>query len=387
MHASTMVLMGLLALLSTGVRAQDLVAEPAPEWSALFHRQQGWTGADGIFFVPLNGNEVRQQGAEIRTLLLFSDTAIGNVGFAGERLEGTKLVNNTLAVLQGSAPRSEKLEFFWGGHITGEPAAIFEPETASAKEGEWYWLQDGVALGDKVHILAIRMRKTDDPVFGFATSGVNLLTMDLSAPHPMGRHTQQDTPFFKEPEGGHGDLTFGSGILVNTEAAGAPHPDGFVYVYGVRNDASKKLMAARVEAEAFADFSAWRFWTGASWSEHLHDVAPITEQISNELSVSPLADGRYLLVCQVGGITADVGVRVGLSPVGPFGELQKIYHAPEPATDPETFAYNAKGHPHLSKPGELLISYNVNTFDFWGDFFRDAGIYRPRFIRLKLDRL
>jgi hypothetical protein len=60
MHASTMVLMGLLALLSTGVRAQDLVAEPAPEWSALFHRQQGWTGADGIFFVPLNGNEVRQ---------------------------------------------------------------------------------------------------------------------------------------------------------------------------------------------------------------------------------------------------------------------------------------------------------------------------------------
>ena len=47
--------------------------------------------------------------------------------------------------------------------------------------------------------------------------------------------------------------------------------------------------------------------------------------------------------------------------------------------------YNAKAHPHLSRPGELLISYNVNTFDFWGDFFRDADIYRPRFIRLKLE--
>lgn len=26
--------------------------------------------------------------------------------------------------------------------------------------------------------------------------------------------------------------------------------------------------------------------------------------------------------------------------------------------------YNAKAHSHLSAPGELLISYNVNAFDF-----------------------
>ena len=38
-------------------------------------------------------------------------------------------------------------------------------------------------------------------------------------------------------------------------------------------------------------------------------------------------------------------------------------------------------HPHLSKPGELLISYNVNTLNFW-DHFNYADIYRPRFINI-----
>ena len=375
--------------IGTGIAATsaaDLVAEPAPEWTALFDREQDWTGADGIFSIPLNGREDGgAHGPDSRTLLLFSDTAIGEVGPAGERLEGTKLVNNTLAVLRGTVPSPDRIEFFWGGKITGEPAAIFAPETPDAKEGEWYWLGDGVAIGDKVHILAIRMRKTDAAVFGFATSGVNLLTLDLALPHPFGNQQQRDTPFFREPEGEHGDLTFGSGILVNTEPAGVPNPDGYIYVYGVRNDPSKKLMAARVRPVSFTDFDAWRFWDGDGWSEQLDDAAPITEQISNELSVSALADGRYILVFQVGGITADVGVRFGDSPVGPFGDIHRIYHAPEPSTDPETFVYNAKAHPHLSGPGELLISYNVNTFDFRGDFFRDSDIYRPRFIRLTLE--
>ncbi len=44
--------------------------------------------------------------------------------------------------------------------------------------------------------------------------------------------------------------------------------------------------------------------------------------------------------------------------------------------------YNAKAHPHLSPPGELLIRYNVDSSDFWGQF-KNADIYRPRFIRLK----
>jgi hypothetical protein len=62
---------------------------------------------------------------------------------------------------------------------------------------------------------------------------------------------------------------------------------------------------------------------------------------------------------------------------------KEIWSCPEVDEDPYIFIYNAKAHPHLSTSEKLLISYNVNTFDFW-DHFTNADIYRPRFITLEL---
>ena len=69
---------------------------------------------------------------------------------------------------------------------------------------------------------------------------------------------------------------------------------------------------------------------------------------------------------------------------GPFGIFSLIYDCPEVLIDPDIFVYNAKAHPNLSDEEEFLISYNVNTFDFW-DHFANADIYRPRFIYLKIN--
>ena len=78
-----------------------------------------------------------------------------------------------------------------------------------------------------------------------------------------------------------------------------------------------------------------------------------------------------------------VALRIGESPTGPFGIFYSIYDCPEVLQDPDIFVYNAKAHPSLSNENEMLISYNVNTFDFW-DHFSNADIYRPRFIYLKI---
>mgnify|MGYP000612110995 CR=1 FL=1 len=48
------------------------------------------------------------------------------------------------------------------------------------------------------------------------------------------------------------------------------------------------------------------------------------------------------------------------------------------------FTYAAKGHPHLSAPGELLISYIVNSHDFT-ELVSNSSIYRPQFISVNLD--
>ena len=83
------------------------------------------------------------------------------------------------------------------------------------------------------------------------------------------------------------------------------------------------------------------------------------------------------------GLSDKVGVRIGDSPVGPFSDIITVWTAPE--WQKGLWTYNAKAHPNLSKPGELLISYNTITPDFWNDIQKDATIYHPRFIKLKFD--
>ena len=58
----------------------------------------------------------------------------------------------------------------------------------------------------------------------------------------------------------------------------------------------------------------------------------------------------------------------------------------EVAEDDRLFTYAAKGHAHLSRPGELLITYMINSRDF-GQIFREAGLYRPRFVRVAVENL
>lgn len=99
--------------------------------------------------------------------------------------------------------------------------------------------------------------------------------------------------------------------------------------------------------------------------------------------MTALPDGRYLLVFQVLGLSDKVGMRIAASPVGPFSDIIEIYTTPE--WKEGIWTYNAKAHPNLSNPGELLISYNTITPDFWNDIQKDAHIYRPRFIKLKFD--
>jgi hypothetical protein len=171
---------------------------------------------------------------------------------------------------------------------------------------------------------------------------------------------------------------FGSGIFVNTREAEAPDPDGYVYIYGIM-ESRKSLIAARTEPANIELFDQWAFWNGTGWSQHKEEVAPICDAVSNELSLNPSGDGRYLLTFTVMGLSEKIGIRVGDSPVGPFGEIHEVYTCPEYA-EKGLFPYNAKAHYHLSGPGELLVSYNTITLNFWEDIQNDATIYHPRFV-------
>ena len=83
------------------------------------------------------------------------------------------------------------------------------------------------------------------------------------------------------------------------------------------------------------------------------------------------------------GISSIVGMRLGSSPAGPFGPIIPVYDCKSSFNAKNIFPYNAKAHPALSKPGELLVSYNVKSFDFHNDVLLYPNLYRPRFIKIK----
>jgi len=369
----------LAALVLTAPQVQWRV-ELAPDWTAVFDRTSGWTGADGIYSIPLDGDD--RIGAQGPTFFVFSDTFIGDVNAQGHRLPGTTLVNNTIAFLPaGAGPDAKRIRFAWGD-AGGSPAAMFVPDTPNTKPGEFYWMKDGIAIDGRLHLFAARFSHDPPP---FTRKGISLITIPAGDRPPFPNAVQRETPFWRPENAVRGQLAYGGAILENTVEAGAPHPDGFLYVYGIQEDPlSKRAIVARVPRADFEDFSRWRFWDGAGWSTDVEDSQPVAGRISTEMSVTPLPDGRFLMVFMLDTIGGKVAVRLAPAPEGPWGPFKVIYDIPIPPDPPGIFTYHAKAHPHLSDPGELLISFNVNTAGSFWDHFTYADIYRPRFLRLIL---
>lgn len=354
--------------------------EAAPEWTNLFYRTSGWFGADGIFSIPLSGVDKVGNAGNRETLLLFSDTYIGEVK-NGKPEPGNKMVNNTVAIVKGNSAQPDSIQFYYKKDAAGVPQTFFVPENNGGKK-QHFWLGDGFVNRERnntLYLFAYHIEVTGAGVFDFIEPGVSLVALPEGSRPPFERQRQLKTPLhINIPTLGEGN--FGAGILVNTQWAGAPHPDGYVYVYACIGK-DKNLVAARVKPKHFEDFSRWTYWNGQGWTADIAQLKSITNAVSNELSVTPLPDGRYALIFQVLGLSDKVGMRIGDSPVGPFGEIRELWRTPE--ADEGLFCYNAKAHPNLSKPGELLISYNTITLDFWNDIQKNAHIYRPRFVRLK----
>jgi hypothetical protein len=356
--------------------------EEAPEWSALLKRTTGWFGGDGIYTIPLNGIEGKRSKTNDETLFIFSDSMIGEIR-DNTLIPGYRMIHNSVAILNGNQPLAKQMKFYWDNDVKGKPESVFIPGTPKTDTSDYYWLGDGFVnqANNSTYIFGYRVRNVSTEAFGFREVGNTLIKILPGAKPPYRVIKQMDTPFYLTD--GKNDIgSFGAGIYVNTKAAGAPNPDGYIYVYGVRGIA-KNLLVARVLPSDLENFKKWKFWNGTAWLSDMGKAADVTTGVSNELSLSVLPDGRYALVFQEGGMSTTVGMRIGASPVGPFGPVIKLWDCKRDLAEKTFVVYNAKAHPTLSKPGELLISYNINSVEFIKDLKAHPNLYRPRFIRVK----
>lgn len=367
---------------SAGTLNTDTVAvATAPAWQEMLWRDSGWLGADGIYTVALDGVE-RPGSADsaTTTLFWFSDTIIGDI--VNDSLQdGWTMLHNSVGYLQGARPDASRIHFYWQQDGDGNAISMFRPATPAAADSDYYWLGDGFvdhARDSTLYIFAYRIRPLPGGIYPFDDVGVSLIAIPKHSRPPYEDQRQLDTPLFLKGAPG-GKISFGVAVLPNTEGAQAPAPDGYVYVYGVRGPA-KELIVGRVKDTDFENFSAWRFWDGMSWNTDMKRAQALTSRVSNEMSVSFMADGRVMAVFELDTNSPYVAIQVGNTPWGPFHPYKTVYKTPEIFSDVDFYTYNAKAHPHLSKPGTLLISYNVNSFDFLHDIHAHPHHLRPRFI-------
>ena len=107
----------------------DFTVEEYHQYEALFSRESGWTGADGVYSVNMGDSN---------TLWLFGDTWMGEI--KDGRHVDADLINNSVAIQHGKQPVSGAVTFHYGRKTDGTPQAFVLPQEG----GGWYWPYDGI---------------------------------------------------------------------------------------------------------------------------------------------------------------------------------------------------------------------------------------------------
>jgi hypothetical protein len=95
---------------------------------------------------------------------------------------------------------------------------------------------------------------------------------------------------------------------------------------------------------------------------------------------------NYIFLTQLGSFSKKVCSLIGKTPYGPWINRQVLFETPINYNNEDLFTYNALAHPQFTNSDGLLVSYNTNSFNL-EDHFKNAGIYKPRFVRVPIDLL
>ncbi len=367
-----------------------LYTRPAPEWNRLLAQRHGWAGADGIYSTPFGGAD--NVPNHTRTLLMFGDTFIGSrISGTDKRSLDTVMINNSGCILREGTADPSQAQFLYRKMEDGTPACLISPDKKALgieDSDSFFWGQDSMILYGRYYAFPLIVREDPQGVEGyqFAVEGAAF----ISAPVENGEVLWDEMEQTKSPlvyrNADGGELVFGAAIFRNTEEAKAPDPDGYIYIYGYQSEwIEKNLYAARIREADFPQWDKMEYYDGTAWNPAIEKAACLCRNVSCEMSLSPyfgkLYQGKYIVVFTEYTNSPIVSCRIADSPVGPFSDIIRLYHCPEPELGYSIYTYNAKAHPGLSEPGRLLVSYNTNACSMEANQ-ELAMIYSPRFFEI-----
>lgn len=334
-------------------------AQPATGLNEMFaaygdsnRRLDDWTGADNTASVQLPDG---------RTAWVFADTFLDRVNADHSRDEDD-FIQNSIVLQRGN----HLVDTLHGG-TRRHPETLVQTDDGHQSDGKeevgdsWYWANGATVDGGKLHVFVNKYWMYSEEVFGFEWLGNAIATFSL--PGLKLENVRQ----IVSADG----VTWGSTVY---------REGGYSYVYGNRSNA---LMLARAKQGDL--LGRWEYWTGSGWSIHFRDSAPLFQGIGTAVGIQRVGDAYVLVTFDNRSLLpADIVAYSSCSLTGPWSGPTKLYTTPE--TGGNLFTYDARLHPQFSHDGKLVLSYNVNSFEFQ-DLMDDVRIYRPRFVEVTLPPL
>lgn len=376
------------------------------KYNQLFTRTRGWNGGDGVLTVGLpNGN----------VFWTFNDSFYGVVD-AKTRARGSSSFPRNSVMVQlahNGVPGTDPDDFVWLAdyvnwtnpnadryfharthlrHPAGEKTDA-EIQAGDIDQGMVYWSGDGTVYNGKLQMLWMGTASSELRAVGTA-----LATYSLDGTIPTGYYLD-DIPDYLPQQGNYlyresvkhdvndNAVSYGSTLWEDE--------DGHTYLYAACNMGT---VAARTATHDL--YSQWEYYVkdtdgNWSWQESYPDSA--TRVRSNIMASSDYAimlpwvfkkDGYYFLVSQAPIFSTSVYIYRSEHPWGPFEDRQLLLRLPDHLDKMGSTAYRwlymVNIHPALAREGELVLSTNSDTNNFWDNFnsVGSADFYRPFFYRV-----
>ncbi len=324
--------------------------------NSFFTADPGWRGADGAASVDLGNG---------RVLWLFSDSFI--CSDSSRSRKGSAIIRNSIAIQQGYDPETASLKFYWD-KSKKKPRAFFH-----LPGKYWFWTGHGVRVKDKLLIFLLKEHEVKTGI-GFEAVGWYAVLI----PNPDDDPANWKMKYIEGPD------TFGTIAGSAAVLADADH----LYAYGAVEPATHEVYVLRwkLDDACTGNLARPEWCINGTWTERKTKLS-VSEPLfigATEYSVHyDHALKKFIQVQSYGFGEGKIGIRMADKLAGPWTESRMIFTPTYPGVK-KPFMYSAKAHPELAGNG-ILITYNVNSFDF-GELVNNQAIYYPRFISLKISR-
>ena len=313
----------------------------------------GFTGGDGTYSVLLPDG---------RTVWIFGDTFLGtvNTDLSRKRLS-PMFIRNSFVVQDG-----DSLNTLHQQRPTHDASMLIPPALPGLEEfpedSIWFWPGDGLIENGKLLVFLSQFTQLDTGMWDFKWQSTWLATFSLP--------DLTEESVLEIPYGQAQKVHYGHAVL---------EEEAYTYIYGAHKGNNKKSRPHVARYPAGKVHGEWEFFTGKEWTSNPDHTGPMGNMhASEQFTVLKIKD-RYVYITQMDMFSKEICSFTSDTPYGPWGNKKLLYTTPIPGEDKNLITYNAIAHPQFIKENRILISYNMNSFEL-GDHFRNADIYRPRFV-------